>query len=206
MIIDPATCPAREIYSYMIGCITPRPIAWVSTISLNGIPNLAPFSFFNGVGANPPTIVFCPVNHRDGSKKDTLRNIEATHEFVVNLVPYSLAVPMNESSAELPYETDEFIVSGMTPVPALKVKAPRVKESPVHIECVLHQIVNVGTGALGANLVIGRIVLMEFADAVVTPDGKIDALKLDTIGRMGGAYYTRTTQLFEVPRPQVPPP
>src|ERR1043165_2566628 len=104
MIIDPAATPARDFYKYMISVITPRPIAWVSTLSPRGITNLAPYSFLNGVGANPPSIVFCPVTRRDGSKKDPLVNVEATKEFVVNIVPYALAKPMNESSAEIPSE------------------------------------------------------------------------------------------------------
>ena len=201
MILDPASTPPRDVYRLMISCITPRPIAWVSSISPRGIPNLAPYSFFNGVGANPPSVVFCPVNRRDGSKKDTLLNIEATPEFVINIVPYSLAKPMNETSAELPYEVNEFESAGMTAVPSIKVKAPRVKEAPVHLECVLHQIVPVGTGALGANLVIGRIVWIEVADRVLGADGQIDPGKLDTIGRMGGSLYARTTDIFELPRP-----
>jgi flavin reductase (DIM6/NTAB) family NADH-FMN oxidoreductase RutF len=202
MIIDPATTSARDVYRHMISCITPRPIAWVSTISPNGIPNLAPFSFFNGIGANPPTLLFCPVNHRDGSKKDTLRNIEITPEFVVNVVPYSLRVEMNDTSAELPYEQNEFEFAKITPAPAAKVKAPRVKEAPIHFECVVHQIVKVGEGALGANVVIGRIVLLEISDAVLDSTGHADPAKLDTIGRMGGSWYSRTTDRFELPRPQ----
>jgi flavin reductase (DIM6/NTAB) family NADH-FMN oxidoreductase RutF len=201
MLIDVDKTAPRDLYRHLISCIMPRPIAWVSTISPRGIPNLAPFSFFNGIGANPPTILFCPVNHRDGSKKDTLINIEATPEFVVNMVPFSLARPMNETSAELPYEVNEFETAQVTAVPALKVKPPRVKDSPVYLECVLHQIVKVGEGALGANVVIGRIVCMEISDAVLGADGLIDPRKLDAIGRMGGSLYARTTDLFELPRP-----
>jgi len=203
MLIDPASTTPRDLYRHLISIITPRPIAWVSTISPNGVPNLAPFSFFNGIGANPPTLLFCPVNHRDGSKKDTLLNVEANKEFVVNIVPYSLAVPMNETSAEVEYEVNEFDLAKVTPAPALKVKPPRVKESPIHLECVLHQIVSVGEGALGANVVIGRIVWMEIADSVLGTDNHIDPRKLDTIGRMGGSLYSRTTDLFDLPRPHV---
>lgn len=203
MRVDPAAASARDVYKLMISCIVPRPIAWVSTISPRGVPNLAPFSFFNGVGANPPTVVFCPVNRRDGSKKDTLVNIEATPEFVVNVVPFSLAAPMNDTSADLPYEVNEFESAGIVATPSVKVKPPRVKDAPVHLECVLHQIVNVGSGALGANLVIGRIVFIEIADTVLGADGQIDPAKLDAIGRMGGSGYCRTTERFELPRPIV---
>jgi len=206
MLIEPDKLNPRDVYRVMIACITPRPIAWVSTISPKGIPNLAPFSFFNGVGANPPTVLFCPVNRRDGSKKDTLVNVEATREFVVNIVPFALARPMNDTSADLPYEVNEFETAGVIAAPSLKVKPPRVKEAPIHIECVLHQIVNVGEGALGANVVIGRIVCIDVNDAVIGADGQIDPQKLDTIGRMGGHLYARTTDCFELPRPTTPPP
>ncbi|HYG75837.1 MAG TPA: flavin reductase family protein [Planctomycetota bacterium] len=203
MIIDPAATAPRDLYRHLISLVTPRPIAWVSTISPRGIPNLAPFSFFNGIGANPPSVLFCPVNHRDGSKKDTLINVEAIGDFVVNIVPYSLAVAMNETSAEVPYEVNEFERAKLTAEPAKHVKSPRVKESPVHLECVLHQVIPVGQGALGANVVIGRIVWIEIADSVLDPKGQIDPRKLDTIGRMGGSLYARTTDLFDLPRPTV---
>jgi flavin reductase (DIM6/NTAB) family NADH-FMN oxidoreductase RutF len=204
MIIDPAATPPRDFYKYMISVITPRPIAWVSTLSPRGLTNLAPYSFFNGVGANPPSIVFCPVNRRDGSKKDTLVNVEATREFVVNIVPYSLAKPMNESSAEVPYEESEFALTGLTPSPSEKIKPPRVKEAPVHMECTLIQVVPVGQGALGANIVVGRIIWMHIDDAVLNAQKEIDPAKLDTIGRMGGMLYSRTTERFELPRPGTP--
>lgn len=201
MTIDPSAVPPRDFYRLMISLITPRPIAWVSSISPRGVPNLAPFSFFNGVGANPPTVLFCPVNRRDGSKKDTLVNIEATRQFVVNIVPFSLAGPMNKSSADLPYEVNEFESAKLAPAPAAKVKPPRVKDAPAWLECELHQIVSVGQGALGANVVIGRIVWMEISDAVLTPQQQVDPRLLDTIGRMGGNLYARTTDLFDLPRP-----
>ena len=201
MRIDPATTPLPQMYRYLIGCITPRPIAWVSTLSPRGIPNLAPFSFFNGVAANPPTVVFSPVNRRDGSKKDTVRNIEATPEFVVNVVSFDQAGPMNASSEEFAYEVSEFEKCGLTPLPSELIKPPRVKEARVHMECVLHQIVLVGTGPLAANLVIGRVVLMHVDDAVLDAGGEIDPAKLDTIGRMGGLAYSRTKERFDLPRP-----
>jgi len=201
MRYDPAQLPVRDTYRLLIGCITPRPIAWVSTVSPNGIPNLAPFSFFNGVAANPPTVVFSPVNRRDGSKKDTILNIEKTPEFVVNIVSFDHAGPMNACSEEFPYEVNEFEKCGLTPLPSEKIKPPRVLEAKVQLECVLHQIVAVGSGPLAANLVIGRIVLMHVADGVLDAQGQIDPRKLDTIGRMGGETYARTTDLFELNRP-----
>ena len=201
MLVDPAAVSLRDFYRLMISSITPRPIAWVSSISPHGIPNLAPFSFFNGVGANPPTILFCPSNNRHGEKKDTLVNVEKTPEFVVNVVPFALAKPMNETSADLPYEVNEFETAHVTPEPSVKVKPPRVKDAPIQMECVVHQILNLGAGPIGGNIVIGRIVLMHISDAVLGADGQIDEQKLDTIGRMGGAMYSRTTERFELPRP-----
>jgi flavin reductase (DIM6/NTAB) family NADH-FMN oxidoreductase RutF len=203
MTIDTASTDPREVYRHMIACILPRPIAWVSSLSAAGVPNLAPFSFFNGVCCNPPTLVFSVANKRDGSKKDTLRNIEATREFVVNSVPFALAEPMNATAAEYGYEEDEFKLVGIAQTPSVKVKPPSVEASPVQLECVLDRVVAIGTGALAGNLVIGRIVWMSILDAVLDERGGIDPRKLDAIGRMGGSGYARTTDLFELPRPTV---
>jgi len=201
MELDPQKMPARDFYRYMIGSIVPRPIAWVSTLSPKGVANLAPFSFFNAVGANPPTVVFCPANKRDGSKKDTLLNIEATKEFVINIVPFALANVMNDTSAEYAYDESEFDFVKIERAPSQVVKPPRVKSAPVHIECTLTQIVNIGDGALGANLVIGRILWMNVDASVLDAENQIDPRKLDAIGRMGGIGYARTTDLFDIVRP-----
>ena len=201
MTIDPEKSAPRDIYRHMVAFITPRPIAWVSTINLEGQTNLAPFSYFNGVCPNPPTILFCPTNTRDGKKKDTLRNIEATREFVVNVVSDSIREKMNATSAEIPPEISEFDACGLTAVPSTKVKSPRVKESLVNLECVLHDIIGIGDGPLSGNIVIGRIVLIHADDSVLDDSGQIDPAKLDTIGRMGGVTYTRTRERFEMPRP-----
>ncbi|MCG5055202.1 MAG: flavin reductase family protein [Myxococcales bacterium] len=201
MRFDPSTLPARDVYQLMIGLITPRPIAWISTLSAEGVPNLAPFSFFSGVGANPPTVVFSCVDRRDGTPKDTVRNLRVVPEFVVSAASFDQRVAVNETSAEFDYEVDEFAACGLTPVASEQVRPPRVGESRAHLECVVHQIVRVGDGPLAANLVIGRIVMVHADDAIVTAEGQIDAHKLDTIGRMGGASYARTTELFELPRP-----
>jgi flavin reductase (DIM6/NTAB) family NADH-FMN oxidoreductase RutF len=201
MDIDPAKTAPKDLYQYMIAAITPRPIAWVSTISPRGIPNLAPFSFYSGVAACPPTIVFSPVNKRDGSKKDTVRNLEAVPEFVLNVVSEPLAGAMNDSAAEYAYEESEFAPVGVTPEPALRVRPPRVREARVHLECVVHQIVLVGAGPLAANLVIGRILLIHADESVLTA-GQIDPAKLDTIGRMDGSNYCRTRDRFPLARPR----
>lgn len=192
------------VYQTMIRAITPRPIAWVSTVSAKGVANLAPFSYFNGVGTHPAALVFSPVNRPDGSKKDTVLNIEATGQFVVNMVPFSLAEPMVLSSGEFAPEVSEFSEAGVTPVPSRFVVPPRVAESPIHFECELIQRVEIGTGPLAANLIIGRILLIHADDSVLDERGKIDPGKVDAIGRMGGLAYCRTTGRFEMKPPAVP--
>jgi len=201
MTFDPATTSIRDFYRHMIACITPRPIAWVSTISPGNIPNLAPFSFFNGVGANPPAVIFSPTNRRDGTPKDTLVNVEKTGQFVVNVVSESCARHMNGTSAEVDYDISEFELCGLTPLPSLRVRPPRVKEAMVQMECELVEVVHVGSGPLAANIVIGRIVVMHVDETVLDAQGQIDPDKLATIGRMGGNLYSRTKDRFELDRP-----
>lgn len=183
----------------MVSAIVPRPVAWVSTVSESGIDNLAPFSFFSGVTSNPASVVFSPVNHPDGSKKHTVRNIEATRQFVVNVVPARLARQMNLSSANFEAEESEFEKARLTPLASQKVRPAGVKESPIQMECELMQIVNVGQGPMAANLVIGKILLFTISDDVLTA-GRIDPEKLDAIGRLGGKGYCRTTDRFELDR------
>ena len=202
MIIDPARQSARDIYRLMVGAIVPRPIAFVSTVSGDGILNLAPFSFFTGVSANPPVICFSPmIRGRDGQRKDTLNNIEATHEFVVNVVSEDFAPQMNACSVEFPPEVDEFAACGLTPVPSERVQPPRVKESRINLECRLIQVVHVSPKPLGGSLVIGEVVLFHVADELFA-DFKIDPDKLRPIGRMGGPTYARTTDRFDMTRPK----
>jgi len=201
MLLDFASLRPRDAYGWMISTILPRPIAWVSTISADGKTNLAPFSFFQGVTANPPTLMFCPVNTRDGTKKDTVRNIEQVPEFVVNLVPFALAEKMNACAALLPYGESEFEAFDIATAPSARVRPPRVAAAPVAFECTLDRFVHIGEGPLAANVVFGRIQLAHVADAVLGADGKPDPGKLDLIGRMGGESYTRTTERFDVTRP-----
>jgi flavin reductase (DIM6/NTAB) family NADH-FMN oxidoreductase RutF len=202
MDLDPAAISPNDTYKLMIALITPRPIGWVSTLSPAGVPNLAPFSFFNGVGAHPPTVVFSVVNRRDGSKKDTLINVEANGEFVVNIASYDLREAVNGSSVDLPYGESEFERCGLTPEPSARVRPPRVREAKAHMECVVHQIVVVGDGPMAASLVIGRILLIHVDEAVLDADGRLAPAALDTIGRMGGDSYSRTTDQFVLPRPR----
>lgn len=201
MRFDPQQVSARDMYQLLIGLVTPRPIAWVSSVSANGVTNLAPFSFFNAITANPPTLVFSCANRRDGSKKDTIRNIEAVPEFVVNVCSYDQREAINDTSAELDYEVDELATFGLTALPSETVKPPRVAETKAQFECVVHQIVCVGEGSLAANLVIGRITMIHADDGIFGSDGAVDPRQLDTIGRLGGSGYARTTDLFFLDRP-----
>ncbi|PIR18080.1 MAG: hypothetical protein COV48_07910 [Elusimicrobia bacterium CG11_big_fil_rev_8_21_14_0_20_64_6] len=185
----------------MIATILPRPIAWVATVSPEGTTNLAPFSFFTGICANPMAICFAPVNDRNGKKKDTLVNIELTKQFTVNIVNEKSVEKMNLTSAPYPYGVSEFEKTGVTALPSIKVKPPRVKESPVSYECELQQIVRIGEGALAGNLVIGRVVMFHCEDSLYN-NGKIRHQDVHAVGRMEGAWYSRTNDAFELPRPE----
>ena len=201
MLIDVATANFLDVYHLLVGVVTPRPIAWVTSVDPEGRVNLAPFSFFNAFGANPPVVVFSPTLRRDGSKKDTLRNVEATGEFVLNAAVESLAEKVNLSSKELPYGDSEVELTGLTLRPSLKVKPPRIGETPVNMECKVLQIVPIGKGPIAANLVIGEVLAMRIDDGVLDGNGRIDPRKLGTIARLGGDYYCRTTDIFEMKRP-----
>ena len=201
MTIDPGAIDARDVYKLLVSAIVPRPIAFVLSLSAGGVPNLAPFSFFTAISANPPVICFSPlVRGTDGSTKDTLRNIRETREFVVNIVSESFASQMNICSAEYPREVDEFLKSGLTPVASEVVKPPRVKESMVNMECSLLEIVEISAEPLGGSLVIGKIHRFHVRDEVAD-HFKIDPERLHAIGRMGGPTYTRTTDRFDMERP-----
>lgn len=201
--IDFETLPVKDTYQLMVDVIVPRPIAWVSTISKKGIANLAPFSFYNGVCSDPPTLLISITPHPDGQMKDTLRNIRATKQFVVNLASRPLAEQMNKSSGRFSAEISEFEEVGLTRAPSLKVKPPRVAESPVSMECQLKKIVSIGEkNSVGsANIVIGQVVQMHVADDCIK-NGKIISEKLQAIGRLGGPWYTTTQDLFQMPRPR----
>lgn len=186
----------------MIATIIPRPIAWVSTVSTAGVTNLAPFSFFAGVCARPPTLMFCPVNDRFGNPKDTLRNLEATGEFVVNLVPSPLAETMNQTAATLPHGESEFVRFAVAAVPSVAVKPPRVAGSPIAYECRLDRIVRISEGPVGGNAVFGRIVQLHVADAALDAAGHPDPAKLDLVARVGGDAYLRGGELFRLERPR----
>lgn len=203
MEIDPSAESPRDFYFRMVSLITPRPIAWVSTLSNSGVANLAPYSFFNGISAAPPSVVFSPVNRPDGSKKDTVVNIEENGEFVINVVSYEVAEKMNVTAGDYELGEDEFEIAGLTQVPSKTVKPYRVAESSAHFECELMQIVHVGEGPLAANLVIGQIKHLHIEDSVLDGQGRVDPAKLDSVGRLGGAMYSTTRDRFEIQRPTV---
>jgi len=158
MELEPEAMSLPDRYGLLISVIQPRPIAWVSTVSPDGKPNLAPFSFFTGIAANPMSLCFAPVRSREGRRKDTLVNVEATRQFVVNIVNEALAQRMVQTSADYPYGVDEFEKAGLAAAPSLKVRPSRVKDSPVSLECELIQSVTLSEGPLGGSLVIGKVV------------------------------------------------
>ncbi len=201
--IDPAQNSNQDNYKLIIGSILPRPIAFVSTCSADGQLNLAPFSFFNGVCSNPPTVLFCPmVRGSDGGKKDTLRNIEETGEFVVNVVNEDIVVPMNQTAAEYPYGVDEFEQSGLTPAPSVVVKPPRVLESPLSMECKLQQVIYVGDGSVGSgSVVLGTVVRFHIREDLYS-NGRIDTARLKPVARLAGSAYCPVREAFELERPK----
>jgi len=205
MKIDPEDLAVRDRYKLMIGAIVPRPIALVSTLSPAGEPNLAPFSFFNGVGSNPMTLMFCPANGPDGSEKDTLRNCKpiedgGTGEFVVNVSVEAYHQQVAAAAEPLAHGESEFDLVGLTPVPSRIVKPPRVEESPISFECRTVQVIRTNPGEpAGGNLVLGRVVQVHVRDELLNERMHVDAEKLAAIGRMGGVGYTTTRDRFEMP-------
>lgn len=198
MKITPSTFP--NFNRVLTGVVVPRPIAFVSTVSEDGIVNLAPFSFFNAVAYSPPTLVLGISRQADWKEKDTLSNIEATGEFVVNVVSDEIAAAMNATAAEFPADVDEFEISGLTPAPSEAVRAPRVAESPVNMECRLDQVVQIGDPETGNALVIGHIVLMHVRDDIINGH-RIDHNLLKPVGRLAGNMYCDTHDTYELVRP-----
>ena len=199
MELDPKAIGEMAAYKLLIGCVVPRPIAWVSTVDAAGVRNLAPFSFFMGVCGDPPTIAFSG-GPREGDRKDTVRNAEATGEFVVNVVDDSHAEAMNATSAEYAADVDEFAVTGLTAAAGVRVKAPRVATAPISLECRVSQIVRIGHGP--HSVVFGEIVYMHIRDTLYDAStGRIDVAALHPVGRLAGHMYSRTHDVFEMKRP-----
>lgn len=203
MEIIPSSLPWQSIYKLMIGSIAPRPIGWISTVDEGGRPNLAPFSFFNAAGANPPHVLFCPmVRDTDGQRKDTVNNVRATGEFVVNIFGEALAGQMNLTSTEFAADVNEFEAAGLTAAPSLVVRPPRVLESPMHYECQVAQIVELGQEPGAGCIVIGRVLHIHVADELLVGGDKIDIAALQPIGRLAGNGYCRVAPaMFDLARP-----
>jgi flavin reductase (DIM6/NTAB) family NADH-FMN oxidoreductase RutF len=201
VIFDPSTTTPANIYKLLVGSVVPRPIAFVSTISPEGVPNLAPFSFFTVASANPPVLCFT-ASFRE-PRKDTLVNIRATKEFVVNIVSEEFAAKMNVTSGEYPYGVNEFEKSELTAIPSVVVAPPRVQESHVNMECKLLQTIEVSNQPMGGTLILGQVVLFHIDDAI-EENFRIDPLKLAAVGRMAGNTYCRTDDLYDLIRPEIP--
>ncbi len=201
MRIDVSKTEVVAVYQMLVGLVAPRPIAWVTTLSQSGVVNLAPFSFFNTFGANPPVVVFSPTLKRDGGKKDTLINIEANGEFVINASTEKHADLINMSSKMLLPEESEVEMTGLATLPSEKVKPPRLADVPFALECKVLQIIPVGNGPISANLVVGEILMMHIDDAVLDPKGQPDPRKIMAIARLGGEFWCRTQDLFQLERP-----
>ena len=201
MIIDPSNITFKEIHKLMIGSIVPRPIALISTVSEDKVNNLAPFSYFNGVCSNPPTIMFAPARRGwDGSKKDTLINIQKNKQFVVNIISETFAEKMVMCSTDYASNVDEFKVSELTPVPSTKISPPRVEESKINFECELNKIVEIGDGKAGSGfIIIGTIILFHINDEIYD-DGKINLNELQPLGRLAGDWYSRSNDQFKIIR------
>lgn len=217
MQIEPHEVPPTSVYKLITGCVVPRPIAWVSSVDAEGVPNLAPFSYFMAITDAPPTIAFSsgpsprPVAEVGGKaplggkapprgKKDTLHNVETTGDFVVNVVDDALAEQMNLTSGDYPAEVDEFALARLTPAPSVKVKAPRIAEAPISLECRLVQVIPVGLHGL----VLGEIVCFHLRDDLYDrATGRVDFERLRPVGRLAGTLYTHVHEIFEMKRPVV---
>ncbi len=202
--IDPLQVDVPTLHRYLLGAVAPRPIALASTIDSAGRQNVAPFSFFNVFSANPPVAVFSPARSgRTGASKDTFNNIKDTREVVINIVNYPIVAQTSLASSPYDPGESEFVKAGFTPVPSVKVKPARVKESPVHLECTVDDIIELGTGGGAGNLIICRVVMMHIAEEMLDASGSIDQRKMDFVARMGGNWYCRSTpeSMFEIDKP-----
>jgi flavin reductase (DIM6/NTAB) family NADH-FMN oxidoreductase RutF len=205
--IDPDKTPVPDLHQYIVGAVAPRPIAFVSTVDIHGNVNLAPYSFFNAFSSNPPILVFSS-NRRveNNTTKDTLANVEATMEAVINVVNYDIVRQMSLSSVEFPKDVNEFDKAGLTQLASEIVKAPRVKESPVQMECKVQQIIPLGDQGGAGHLIVCRVVRMHISEDIMD-ENRINPEKIDLMGRMGRAYYSRSkgdiSTIFQAVKPVV---
>jgi flavin reductase (DIM6/NTAB) family NADH-FMN oxidoreductase RutF len=196
MDLELASLPALERYKLLIGLVIPRPIAWVSTWSENGVANCAPFSFFNVISEEPPLCIVSFNRRSDGAMKHTLKNIRRTGEFVVNLADEGTANAMHASSAELPEAESEFAKTGLTPVPAKMVKHPRIGEAAASLECRVERRIEFGPER---EMVVGEILLVHARDGVVDPATKRISEDYRPVGRLYASRYCTTRQRFNLP-------
>ena len=204
LVINPKDLTIPQLHQYLIGSVGPRPICFASTVDADGIPNLAPFSFFNVFSANPPILVFAPNNSgRTGEPKHTLLNVKQVPEVVINVVTASMVEQMNVAAAPWDRGVSEFEKAGFTPVASELIRPFRVLESPSQIECKVIEIKEMGQGGGAGNLVICEVLRMHIHERVLNEEGKIDQLKMELVGRLGGSWYSKTdaTALFELGQP-----
>lgn len=201
MVIDPKTIPTKDLHQFILASVSPRPIAFVSTIAPDGTHNLAPYSFFNAFSSNPPILVFSSNRRVDGNTtKDTLHNILQNKEAVINVVSYDMVRKMAVASVEYPADVSEFEKAGFTPTASDLVAPPRVAESPVSMECKVQDVITLGDQGGAGHLIICNVVRMHIKDEVLTEKGRIDPNKIDLVARMGGLYYLRASgdNLFQL--------
>jgi len=204
LTVNPKEIPFGKMHGYLLGAITPRPIAFASTVDKHGNVNLSPFSFFNCFGANPPILVFSPARRgRDNTVKHTYENVLEVPEVVINIVNYAMVQQASLASTEYPRGVNEFVKAGFTEAPSQMIKPPRVKESPVSMECKVLQVIPTGDGPAAGNLVICEVLLMHIDEKILGTDGRIDPRKLDVVARLGSDFYCRVQgdSIFEVPKP-----
>ena len=202
---DPETLETRDLHQLLLSAIAPRPIAFASTIDSKGNVNLSPFSYFNAFSSNPPILIFSPSRRvRDNTTKHTLQNADDTREVVINMVDYSIVEQMSKSSNEYAKGVNEFTETGLTEVSSLKVKPPRVLESPVSFECVVDNIISLGENGGAGQLVIAKVVHIHVNSEMLDSNDQIDPTKLDLVARLGGDWYSRVTKesMFTINKPK----
>ncbi len=202
--IEPKELKIPDLHQTLLGLVSPRPIAFASTIDKEGNPNLAPFSFFNVFSSNPPTVIFSPNRSgKTGKNKDTIHNLMDTMEVVINMVNFDIVQQMNVAACEYPADINEFIKSGLTPIESDLVKPFRVKETPAQLECKVEQIITLGSQGGAGNLVVCRVLKIHIDENIIHEKYKIDPHKIDLVARMGADFYCRASgnAVFEVPKP-----
>ena len=204
MVVHLKDLKPADVQNYLQHAIAPRPICFASTIDKDGHVNLSPFSFFNLFSSNPPIVIFSPARRvRDNTTKHTLENVLEIPEVVINICDYNMVQQVSLSSCEYPKAVDEFIKAGFTKEPSLLIKPPRVKESPIQLECKVIEVKPLGTEGGAGNLVIAEVLLMHISDAILNEEGKIDQEKIHHIARLGGDWYCKvdSSNLFKVNKP-----